>query len=78
LHAFSGAPTFYYSINFVKSEQEELFRAMMQAGSEGAIMCCGTKSDSSIEQRGLVLGHAYTLVRFQLFRSKYMNSHIEC
>jgi hypothetical protein len=64
LHAFSGAPTYYYPINSVQSEQEELFRKMMQAGSDGAIMCCGTKSDQSIEQKGLVLGHAYTLVRF--------------
>lgn len=25
-------------------------------------MCCGTKSDLSIEKKGLVKGHAYTLV----------------
>ena len=29
---------------------------------DGAIMCCGTKSDPEVEKMGLVLGHAYTMV----------------
>jgi hypothetical protein len=27
-------------------------------------MCCGTKSDPIIEKKGLVLGHAYSLVKY--------------
>lgn len=41
-------------------------------------MCCGTKSDPSIEKKGLVLGHAYTLVFNILFRSMLLISLIVC
>ena len=35
---------------------------MMKAYKNGAVLCCGTKSDPNVEKAGLVLGHAYTIV----------------
>lgn len=43
-----------------------MFQKLIEATTEGAIMCCGTKSDPEVEKMGLVLGHAYTLVIFYL------------
>lgn len=35
---------------------------MLKSENEGALLCCGTKPDESIEQHGFVKGHAYTVV----------------
>ena len=35
---------------------------MFQAYQNGGLLCCGTKSDATVEKAGLVLGHAYTIV----------------
>jgi hypothetical protein len=36
---------------------------MWEAYSKGAILCCGTKGDASVEKYGFVKGHAYTIVK---------------
>jgi hypothetical protein len=35
---------------------------MIELYSKGALICCGTKSDPSIEPDGFVKSHAYTIV----------------
>lgn len=42
--------------------QETLWQKMLKDENAGALLACGTKSDSSIEQFGFVSGHAYTIV----------------
>ena len=62
LHAFSGAPTFYNSMPRTKEDQDALFQVLLDADRKDSVLCCGTKSDLEIEKKGLVIGHAYTLV----------------
>ena len=62
LHAFSGAPTFYNSMPRTKVDQDALFKVLLDADRNDSVICCGTKSDLEIEKKGLVVGHAYTLV----------------
>ena len=47
---------------------------MLKAYKNGAILCCGTKSDANVEKAGLVLGHAYTIVMIILFSLTSMSS----
>ena len=62
LHDISGAPTFYRSISQNKVKQEKLWNDMLREYQKGSVLCCGTKTDPSIEKAGLILGHAYTIV----------------
>lgn len=48
LHAFSGAPTFYNSMPVKREQQDELFKVILEADKNEALLCCGTKSDLSI------------------------------
>ena len=40
---------------------------MNNAYKNGAVLCCGTKADPSVEKAGLVLGHAYTVVQYHIY-----------
>ena len=51
---------------------------MWEADQNGAIFCCGTKGDESIEKYGFVKGHAYTVVNFMLFRWDCLITQKEC
>ena len=64
LRAFSGAPSFYNRIPSQHDKQEQLWHNMLRDFNNGALLCCGTKSDKSVEDYGFVLGHAYTIVHF--------------
>lgn len=35
---------------------------MLDLYNKGALICCGTKGDASIENEGFVKSHAYTIV----------------
>jgi hypothetical protein len=39
---------------------------------QGALLCCGTKGDASIEEQGFVRGHAYTIVLIFIFSLESM------
>jgi hypothetical protein len=45
-----------------KEDQAALFDVLLEADRNDSVLCCGTKSDLEIEKKGLVIGHAYTLV----------------
>lgn len=45
---------------------------MIKSHREGGILCCGTKSELSVEKSGLVLGHAYTIVFLQINLAKFI------
>ena len=67
LHAFSSAPVFFHPIPPDQSRREKLWENMLRCDQNGALLACGTKSDSAIEQFGFVKGHAYTIVIFYLY-----------
>lgn len=46
----------------MKEDQDALFEILLDADRKDSVLCCGTKSNIEIEKKGLVIGHAYTLV----------------
>lgn len=78
LHAFTGAPTAYKDVPRQPEKQNELWAEMWEAYSKGAILCCGTKGDDSVEKYGFVKGHAYTIVTFLLCSSTCISHRTRC
>ena len=42
------------------------------------VICCGTRSDSDVEDMGLVMGHAYTIVNRLWYSYKSSISQESC
>lgn len=65
LHAFSGAPTKNYLVRNYMDNLDALFQIILEAEQKEHIICCGTSPEDckkSLEQVGLVGGHAYTVL----------------
>lgn len=45
-----------------EEELDEVFQKMVEGNRLNFVICCGTLADSSVEDAGLVEGHAYTIV----------------
>ena len=60
LIAFTGFPSSDYG--HLPSQVDQLFDTIEQGTQKNTVMSVGSKPDEEIEEKGLVLGHAYTLL----------------
>ena len=56
--------------NFEKIK-DELWRKLDQAIKRNYVVCLGTSGDTDIHYKGLVSGHAYTLINIYIVKTKY-------
>ena len=61
-HAFSSAPVFLRRLPGDDKKREALWNEMLEDERNGALFCCGTTGEDSIEKLGFVKGHAYSIV----------------
>ena len=68
ISCLTGFPTQY--IVHDNYENDELFEMIEEGEKEGTIMSSASKDESTIEKRGLVRGHAYTLMKAKAWRER--------
>ena len=68
ISCLTGFPTQY--IVHDNYENDELFEIIEEGDKEGTIMSSASKVQSTIERKGLVTGHAYTLMKAKAWRER--------
>ena len=70
ISCLTGFPTDYIVHN--DYENDELFEKIENANKEGTIMSSASKGDEDIEKKGLIMGHAYTLMKAKAWRERQL------
>ena len=60
ISSLTGFPTEYLSHKSL--EEEEIYEKIEEGDKEGTIMSSASKGEDDVEERGLVMAHAYTLI----------------
>ena len=66
--ALTSFPTEYLSHKL--KEEDEIYTKIENGDKEGTIMSSASKADTNVEKRGLVKGHAYTLISAQKYKER--------
>ena len=68
ISALTGFPTEYLHHN--QYENDEVYKKIEEGDKEGTIMSSASKKDNSLEKKGLIQCHAYTLIEAKKWESR--------
>jgi len=66
--ALTSFPTEY--LPHKQKEEDEIYEKIENGDKEGSIMSSASKADANVEKRGLVKGHAYTLITAKKYKER--------